>query len=349
MGNQCCHDEKRLESAEISQKPKELFQISSREHPSFNKEPPLADRPSFKKQAGVAVEDGTDGNKSLNDSSLGNFLRQNSPEKVYKMYDPSPEAQKILDQLGEFTQRDNPMSESFPSDNKVHYFQDTNSTYIGQFLDGERIGLGTEISDNGEVYSGNYKGDKRHGKGRLILETGDYLEGEFKYGLPDGHGVYKETNGYTYIGEFRDGKKHGHGVENRPDGSAYEGDFLNDMMHGKGTWTFADGSKYIGEFAHSKIHGNGKYFYPPGDKFITYDGDYDNGIRHGYGVLVMTSGWIYDGEFTNDRLTGEGELTIPGKGKFKGNYVDGKRHGVITYTRENGKVTTSKYENGKKI
>ena len=59
------------------------------------------------------------------------------------------------------------------------------ATYVGQYVDGLREGLGTftwsiHAPDGGGVYEGGYKNNRRNGKGKRTYRDGSILEGYWK-------------------------------------------------------------------------------------------------------------------------------------------------------------------------
>ena len=133
------------------------------------------------------------------------------------------------------------------------------TTYIGQYLDGQRHGWGKQIYENGRHYQGMFKYDLPNHKGRLIDEYGGWYEGDWANGKIEGTGIYTHTNGNKYIGDFKNEMQHGYGEETWTDGSKYEGEFTNGLKHGAGTWVWADGSKYSGHFFDNMKQGVGLY------------------------------------------------------------------------------------------
>jgi len=58
------------------------------------------------------------------------------------------------------------------------------ATYVGQWVNGLREGLGTftwseKSPESGKSYEGEYKNNRRHGKGKLIFEGGYVEEGNW--------------------------------------------------------------------------------------------------------------------------------------------------------------------------
>jgi hypothetical protein len=62
--------------------------------------------------------------------------------------------------------------------------QSDGATYVGQWVNGLREGLGTftwseKSPQSGKSYEGEYKNNKRHGKGKLIYDGGHVDEGNW--------------------------------------------------------------------------------------------------------------------------------------------------------------------------
>ena len=74
------------------------------------------------------------------------------------------------------------------------------ATYVGQFVNGLREGVGTftwsiHSPDGGDVYEGEYKNNRRNGKGKRTYRDGSILEGDWKDNeLWDGTKYDKEGN-----------------------------------------------------------------------------------------------------------------------------------------------------------
>ena len=63
------------------------------------------------------------------------------------------------------------------------------SSFIGQYSNGKRQGIGHEIFEDGSGYRGNYTDDVINGRGRFISHDGKYFHGDFVAGLPQGLGT----------------------------------------------------------------------------------------------------------------------------------------------------------------
>ncbi|CAG9311845.1 unnamed protein product [Blepharisma stoltei] len=212
------------------------------------------------------------------------------------------------------------------------------SIYEGEWNEqGERHGLGTEISPDGAKYIGYFKNNEKSGNGRLIQADGEVYQGEFKKGRPNGVGTMQKTDGsryegsfkngayhgkgkeeyddgVSYKGEYKNGQKDGKGIINWPNGSKYEGQFKAGDIEGYGVFVWAEGKKYTGNWVNNKMHGQGAFEWPDGRK---YEGEYQNDLKHGHGVLSWPDGKTYDGEFKEGKQDGEGVLTFENKNTKK--------------------------------
>ena len=71
-----------------------------------------------------------------------------------------------------------------PNGNGI-WTQMNGATYVGQFVNGLREGVGTftwsiHSPDGGDVYEGEYKNNRRNGKGKRTYRDGSILEGDWK-------------------------------------------------------------------------------------------------------------------------------------------------------------------------
>lgn len=137
----------------------------------------------------------------------------------------------------------------------------SNTSYVGNFKNDLKDGIGICNLPNGCVYTGEWKEDIMNGIGKMMYRSGDEYIGNWKNGKKEGHGVYIWKNGGKYIGEFKNGKMDGIGVCYNKDGIIiYEGEWKNNLAHGEGTYIWEDNKKYIGEFRHGKKHGHGTFY-----------------------------------------------------------------------------------------
>ena len=87
--------------------------------------------------------------------------------------------------------------------------------FVGNFLNGERIGKGKEYDDSGDlIYDGEYLKGERNGHGKEYLFGELQYEGEYKNGKRwCGRGKYYNNENLVFQGEYRDGKINGKGKE----------------------------------------------------------------------------------------------------------------------------------------
>ena len=101
---------------------------------------------------------------------------------------------------------------------------------------------------------------------------------------------------------------------------------------------------YTGEVSYDKRCGKGKMVYNNGGY---YDGEwYNDNFVSGKTKIVYKNGQ-YEGGFDNGRKNGYGEEIINGV-TYKGNYVNGLRHGKFTKIDTDGDVDSLEYEYGVK-
>jgi len=132
--------------------------------------------------------------------------------------------------------------------------------YTGDFLYGERFGIGKEIyydNEEDDWYEGKFESDVEYGHGKKMFKNGDFYEGEYyNFGAIDtkysftSHGVFidywhkgKKTyaNGDVYVGNFYYHLRWGDGkMTFIHDGSVYNGSWSNNEMNGKGTFIYSD-------------------------------------------------------------------------------------------------------------
>jgi len=120
----------------------------------------------------------------------------------------------------------NIMSSSLPNCQKKQLFHncfgthtfDDGDTYIGEWKDISRHGLGIETTKSGLKYSGEWKKGYRDGLGVEIYPSGGKYVGEWKEGFWDGKGTYYYPNGTIHSGAFKDGYMYGLGTRITPNG-----------------------------------------------------------------------------------------------------------------------------------
>jgi hypothetical protein len=82
-------------------------------------------------------------------------------------------------------------------------------TYIGEFRNGMKTGLGSIIYLDGEPYTGQWVRDELTGYGSQMDSKGRKYRGQFFSSLPDGLGEIVIEDCVIYLGEQRNGLNHG--------------------------------------------------------------------------------------------------------------------------------------------
>ncbi len=103
-------------------------------------------------------------------------------------------------------------------------------TYIGDYNNGKKNGLGTMWHKNGDIYKGEWKDNKRNGQGKLLEKDGSIYDGNWVDDSKEGLATMIK-NGNKYVGE----------VSN------------NGIRNGQGTLTSAKGNSLTGEFSDGKL------------------------------------------------------------------------------------------------
>lgn len=173
-------------------------------------------------------------------------------------------------------------------------FEDADSAFEGQWVDGRKHGYGKEKWFEEETtYKGAYVSGDKHGEGE-----------------------YKWWDGSSYTGQFMNDEISGVGTKTDSDGT-YVGQFEESVHHGEGKYDFADGSCYQGQWYYGERHGNGKLTWKDG-KY--YDGHWETDQRHGRGMSTDASGsskesFFFEGKKCNSQEELEEKLIAVGRSK----------------------------------
>lgn len=143
--------------------------------------------------------------------------------------------------------------------------------------------------------------------------------------IPEGEGRMVFSDGQVYEGSVRAGARQGKGVNIWPNGQIYTGSWNNNSRSGRGTHSWPDGRTVTGPWLNGHLHGRVFFRWPDG---ATYDGDCVKGQKEGRGIHTWKDGRVYNGQYKNGSENGLGTLTEPNQHtKYRGNFLDGKRHG----------------------
>lgn len=214
-------------------------------------------------------------------------------------------------------------------------FVDANDTefYIGELNeDGAFNGFGTYYFDNGARYVGNFVNDVMEGQGTYYYANGEYESGCFVNGqLWKGNLTYKKLvsfeNGF-YEGEFQHEKRNGYGIYVWDGGSHYEGEWKDSNMHGIGTYYYSDGRKDEGLWENDKFVG------PVDEKTKQAKKNKKEDVAY-YGEKSYPDGY-YKGEFLNGMRHGEGTFTFNNGDEYWGDWYYDDRSGHGNYIEKNG-------------
>lgn len=216
----------------------------------------------------------------------------------------------------------------------------------------------------------------------ITLIDGSKYDGPIKNGVMNGDATFYDSfNDSRYVGTFLEGVKHGVGKEYYRDGSVYSGKFINGWREGLGELHDAKGELfYKGEWKRDYIHGKGlcrfdKTFPCPG----LYEGEFKHGHRDGRGTVTSSDGISYEGDWKNGMpINGEWVVNYPsgsiyfGNASFsdysspplaggfgslreesgtfyRGEFLNGRRHGFGVCLLASGKTLDGKWENDKFI
>jgi len=239
---------------------------------------------------------------------------------------------------------------------------------------GRRQGLGKMKYDSGNSYEGPFLNDKYHGdNGVYKWADGDEYVGQWKDGERNGLGIYHQKAGVTSYSMYVNGNATGEGVEwigNRK--TAYQlmnGERLMEILpedaesfaktkyklpvpepYYASTSVGAKKSGLLGRFFKTKdVSPDGKPMFKDNGEWGTYEGDSldEDGERQGTGKMTYSSGNTYEGPFLNNKYHGETGIYKWADGdKFEGQWRNGERHGVGIFTKTDGYVSYSNYDNG---
>ena len=130
--------------------------------------------------------------------------------------------------------------------------------FVGDMSSGfKRNGDGKEFDVDGEtaLYSGDWKNGERNGMGTEMKGLKSVYTGEWKNGMRNGKGKEMDESGrVVFVGEWKDGK--GKGKEMDANGNVvYEGEWWNGKRNGVGE--VLKGTRWVGHWKDGKMNGMG--------------------------------------------------------------------------------------------
>jgi hypothetical protein len=127
--------------------------------------------------------------------------------------------------------------------------EDGSGKYVGEWYDGQRQGMGTMVTVDGDSFEGEWYEDMMHGYGTFSANNGDVYTGTFVRGEMEGIGVMKWFNGDRYDGKWSNGVMHGEGTFfSGVDQSLFTGNFVDGEKIGHGVIELSSGDSYSGLF-----------------------------------------------------------------------------------------------------
>eukprot|EP00656_Telonema_subtile_P026962 TRINITY_DN28947_c0_g1_i1.p1 TRINITY_DN28947_c0_g1~~TRINITY_DN28947_c0_g1_i1.p1 ORF type:complete len:389 (-),score=101.62 TRINITY_DN28947_c0_g1_i1:225-1391(-) len=121
------------------------------------------------------------------------------------------------------------------------------SSYAGDWVEGEKEGVGEYTCADGSKYEGQFHLNRFHGSGKWLEPDGTEFEGTFVQHKRQGQGIEKGWDGSSFEGDWADGKRGGFGKWTSATGAVYEGTWKDGKRHGSGTFE-CSGYTYEGTF-----------------------------------------------------------------------------------------------------
>ena len=232
-----------------------------------------------------------------------------------------------------------------------NYFEDQTVTWSGKCSGSIAIGEGTLIWERGdEKYSETGRLERGKKQGRWVVrDDRGTSQGPFVDGKRNGRWVLRSSDSEVSEGAYVDDSKHGNWKYHDGDGRQSEGIYVDGRKHGP--WVFRDWSGAVlhESYVEGKKDGEFRGEYElcsrsNGSTPVSVRGKYVGGKKQGFwhndnsddGVSELGS-WIGSGRYDeNGQRQGSWTFRLfhcgdhdrtKWKGRYKGDYVDGKRHG----------------------
>jgi len=212
-------------------------------------------------------------------------------------------------------------------------------------------GHGVAFFERGTIYVGDFFNGMMHGIGTYTWPDETKFIGEFTHNTITGKGKYIWPDGSSYKGSVLNGLCHGYGVMHGVNNGipCYRGDWCNGAMHGTGILYYNIDSScyYKGEWNRNKRSGHGTMQYESGNY---YEGGWIQDVKSGAGLMLWRRRLeYYEGEWRDDKQNGTGEhiwidlaerhaaqYAQQGCNCYLGQWKDGQRHGIGTFSYANG-------------
>eukprot|EP01103_Thecamoeba_quadrilineata_P000668 TRINITY_DN10582_c0_g1_i1.p1 TRINITY_DN10582_c0_g1~~TRINITY_DN10582_c0_g1_i1.p1 ORF type:complete len:1268 (+),score=236.37 TRINITY_DN10582_c0_g1_i1:202-3804(+) len=148
--------------------------------------------------------------------------------------------------------------------------------------------------------------------GRHTYSDSRIFDGDWVDRHPNGHGLLTFSNGTVITGEWDRGRQIGFGKMWGKGGQiTYEGGWKDGLFDGEGTLSMVG--------------------------YATYTGPWRAGRKHGpNGILKFDSGELYQGQWESDRMAGKCTYRDAAGNCYRGEVVDGQRHGRGVFESKDG-------------
>jgi hypothetical protein len=155
-------------------------------------------------------------------------------------------------------------------------------------------------------------------------------------------------DGGSYVGQLADGKRQGLGVLETKDGVRRAGDWQGDLLNGRGTQRLPDGSRYEGQWRDGQPTGLGLMERPGVER---EEGTFVAGKLEGLGLhrTLAEPAIVQMGDWHDGQLDGPGVETVGDGERYEGQFRAGRRHGYGQVTSADKKVTSGRWEDGKRV
>ena len=169
--------------------------------------------------------------------------------------------------------------------------------------------------------------------------------GDCRTGIVQGRGVLLWfTNGIRsgrYTGEYVDGRMSGRGVFEYPNGDLYDGEFRDDTPNGHGTIRAVNGNRSAGLFRDGHlVRGEART-----DNGKSYKAISNNALPL-QAERTFPDGSAGGGLSRNDPPKSWGVFTTPARGRYEGEFENGRPNGFGTYTAPDGEAYAGLWTNG---
>lgn len=246
----------------------------------------------------------------------------------------------------------------------VYTFAD-GATYDGEWQNDKRHGKGVDTYPDGYRSEGTYKNDQAHGLFKATFKDTTYLQ-SFENGKL--HGKYEYYND-TYdndVSEYANDVKINNQIANFKNGSQtyriYDKDgnfkfwfamYTTPVVQEHDT-TQKGNVRRVGfvekdeDTTNLKAPVMRKYYYQNGE--VYFGQIYNKGLANGYGTMYYPDGSFKTGIWKDNVLevlayNSKNPLDCYNNKNYKGDLLDGKRHGNGTYTYADGSVYTGSWQN----